>query len=100
LGSTIALLFGMNVSFAALLGMASYFAGVVQAPMTSFVIVLEMTGAYENVIPLMLAAMLGHGTARIISHEPLYHALGRLFVADALRRKRAVEQSMIDQASS
>jgi H+/Cl- antiporter ClcA len=68
--------------------------------MTSFVIVLEMTGAYENVIPLMLAAMLGHGTARIISHEPLYHALGRLFVADALRRKRAVEQSMIDQASS
>jgi hypothetical protein len=33
--------------------------------------------------------VLGYGTARIISNEPLYHALSRLSIADALRRKRA-----------
>jgi hypothetical protein len=37
----------------------------------------------------MCTSMLGYGTARIISHEPLYHALSRVFIADAIRRKRA-----------
>jgi len=37
----------------------------------------------------MLASMLGYGTARMISHEPLYHALSRVFIAEAIRRRRA-----------
>ncbi|WP_428832832.1 chloride channel protein [Pseudaminobacter soli (ex Li et al. 2025)] len=89
LGSSLGLLFGSNVALASVLGMAGYFAGVVQAPMTAFVIILEMTGNHDNVIPLMLASMLGYGTARIISREPLYHALSRVFIADAVRRRRA-----------
>lgn len=36
--------------------------------------------------------MLGYGTARLISNEPLYHALSRVFIAEAIRRRRAVEQ--------
>ncbi len=89
IGSTLGLIFGGNIGIAALLGMAGYFAGVVQAPMTAFVIILEMTGNHDNVLALMCAAMLGYGTARMISHEPLYHALSRIFIADAIRRKRA-----------
>lgn len=89
LGSALGLVFGGSAGIAALLGMAGYFAGVVQAPMTAFVIILEMTGNHDNVIALMCASMLGYGTARMISHEPLYHALSRLFIADAIRRRRA-----------
>jgi H+/Cl- antiporter ClcA len=48
-------------------GMAGYFAGVVQARMTAFVIILEMTGNHDNVIALMLASMLGYDTARLSS---------------------------------
>jgi hypothetical protein len=33
--------------------------------------------------------MLGYGTARLISREPLYHALSRVFIAEGIRRKRA-----------
>ncbi len=88
LGSTIGTLLGISVGTAAVLGMAGYFAGVVQAPMTAFVIVLEMTGSQTNIIPLMLTATLGYGTARLISHEPIYHGLSRLFIADALRQRR------------
>jgi H+/Cl- antiporter ClcA len=88
-GSSLGLIFGSSTGIAALLGMAGYFAGVVQAPMTAFVIILEMTGNQNNVIALMITAMLGYGTARIISHEPLYHALSRLFIAEAIRRHRA-----------
>ncbi len=36
-----------------LLGMVSYFTGVVQAPITSFVIVSEMTGNHQMLVPLM-----------------------------------------------
>ncbi|GLQ80277.1 chloride channel protein [Mesorhizobium huakuii] len=89
IGSSLGLLFGASAGAAALLGMAGYFAGVVQAPMTAFVIILEMTGNHDNVIALMLASMLGYGTARMISHEPLYHALSRVFIAEAIRRRRA-----------
>ncbi len=88
-GSTLGLVFGSSAGVAALLGMAGYFAGVVQAPMTAFVIILEMTGNHDNVIALMLASMLGYGTARLISREPLYHAMSRVFIAEAIRRKRA-----------
>lgn len=89
LGSTLAVTLGASISLGAVLGMAGYFAGVVQAPMTTFVIILEMTGNHANAFPVIAASLLGYGTARLISPEPLYHALSRLFIADALRRQRA-----------
>ncbi|WP_427024228.1 chloride channel protein [Aureimonas ureilytica] len=92
LGATFGLVFGANIGLAATLGMAGYFAGVVQAPMTAFVIILEMTAAREHVMPLLVAAMIGFGTARLISGEPLYHTLSRNFIADILRLSRAAEQ--------
>ncbi|MEO8245219.1 MAG: chloride channel protein, partial [bacterium] len=63
--------------------------GVVQAPMTAFVIIVEMTGTHDKVVPIMAAAMLGYGTSRLIAREPLYHALSRLWAADVLRKVRA-----------
>jgi H+/Cl- antiporter ClcA len=51
------------------------------------VIVLEMTGDHGNVIPLMTAAMLGYGTARLPTPKPLYHALSRRVIADAPGRR-------------
>ncbi|MGB8621458.1 MAG: chloride channel protein, partial [Paracoccaceae bacterium] len=98
LGSTLGVIFGANISLAAVLGMAGYFAGVVQAPMTAFVIIVEMTGNHDNVVPVMAASMLGYGTARLITPEPLYHALSRLFIADALRRRRAATAASGGQA--
>ena len=65
-------------------------AGVTQAPMTAFVIIFEMTGNHDNVLPIMAAAMLGHGVSRFVAPEPLYHTLSRLFIADALRQRRAM----------
>ncbi|OIQ70871.1 H(+)/Cl(-) exchange transporter ClcA [mine drainage metagenome] len=69
--------------------MAGYFAGVVQAPMTAFVIIVEMTGSHDNVVPIMAASMIGYGVSRVVSPHPLYHALSRLWLADAIRKRRA-----------
>jgi H+/Cl- antiporter ClcA len=68
-----------------LLGMVSYFAGVVQAPITAFVIVTEMTNDHAMVIPLMAAAFIGQAASRLICKEGVYHALSRNFVAAAAR---------------
>ena len=95
LGSTVGCLVGTSVSLAAILGMAGYFAGVVQAPMTAFVIILEMTGDHEVVIPLMAVSMLGYLTSRILSREPLYHGLSRVFIAAAIRAKRAEDKGAV-----
>jgi len=70
---------GPTASLGAVLGMAGYFSGVVQAPMTAFVIILEMTGNDDNVIPLMLAAMLGYAASRLVAPEALYHGLAKEF---------------------
>ena len=89
LGSTLGAIFVSNASLAAVLGMTGYFAGVVQAPMTAFVIIVEMTGNQTNIVPIMTASMIGYGVSRVISPQPLYHALSRNFLADSIRRRRA-----------
>ncbi|MDB5411463.1 MAG: Cl-channel, voltage gated, partial [Rhodospirillales bacterium] len=75
----------------AVLGMAGYFAGVVQAPITAFVIILEMTGNNAIVIPLMLASVLGFGASKLVAPEPLYHGLAEGFIHDARRRDEAAK---------
>ncbi len=63
------------------LGMVAYFAGVVQAPITAFVIVAEMTGDHAMVVPLMLTALVAFFVSRLICAEGVYHALARNFHA-------------------
>ena len=83
LGSTVAKLLGVHaVGAIVLLGMAAYFSGVVQAPITSFVIVGEMSGANGMVIPLMLASFIAYGVSNMFQRESLYHALARNFLTD------------------
>ena len=84
MGSALAPLFpGTSAGAIVVLGMAGYFAGVVQAPITTFVIIVEMTADHGMVIPLMAAAVLGFGTSRLISPQPLYHTLAEHFVETA-----------------
>jgi H+/Cl- antiporter ClcA len=66
-----------------LLGMVSYFAGVVQAPITAFVIVTEMTDNHAMVVPLMMASLIAYATSRAVCEEGLYHALAKGYIAKA-----------------
>jgi chloride channel protein, CIC family len=81
LGSNVASLFhGTPVAAIMLLGMVAYFAGVVQAPITAFVIVTEMTGDHTMVVPLMTAALIAYATSRLVCEEGIYHALAKGFI--------------------
>jgi CIC family chloride channel protein len=59
----------------ALVGMGAVFAGVIRAPITSVLIIVEMTGSYGLVLPLMIANMTSYGLARRWRPVPVYEAL-------------------------
>lgn len=67
-------------SFMVLVGMVAYFSGVIQAPITAMVIVLEMTSNQNMIFPLMITAFLGSGVSSLICPRPLYRALADSFL--------------------
>ena len=82
LGANLAsLLPGAPAQALAVLGMVGYFSGVVQAPITAFAIVAEMTNDHALVVPLMLTSLIGFATSRLLCPEGVYHALSRNFLA-------------------
>jgi H+/Cl- antiporter ClcA len=62
----------------AIIGMCGYLAGVTQAPLTSFVIVMEMTMQHAMLLPLMITAALATAVSKLIS-PPLYQTLARRY---------------------
>ncbi len=76
LGNDLALWFPIAPAAAMiLLSMTAYFSGMLQSPITSFVIVMEITDTHEMAIPLMAAAFFATGTSKLICPIPLYRAL-------------------------
>ncbi|MBZ5701811.1 MAG: chloride channel protein [Acidobacteriia bacterium] len=59
----------------ALVGMGAVFAGSIRAPMTSVLIIFEMTGGYGLILPLMIANMSAFALARHWRKVPVYEAL-------------------------
>ena len=76
-----ALLPGAPADAVVLLGMVAYFAGVVQAPITAGVIVLEMTGNHGMAVPLMGTALIGFAASRLVCRRPLYATMAERFMA-------------------
>jgi H+/Cl- antiporter ClcA len=63
-----------------LLCMVSYFSGVVQSPITAFVILVEMTDARFMTLPLALAAMMAFEASRLVCPTALYEGLAENFM--------------------
>jgi CIC family chloride channel protein len=59
----------------ALVGMGALFAGIVRAPMTSVLMIFEMTRDYAVIVPLMIANMTSLFIASRFQKEPIYEAL-------------------------
>jgi CIC family chloride channel protein len=59
----------------ALVGMGAAFAGIIRAPITSVLIIFEMTGGYGLVLPLMIANTFSYVVARKLDSRGLYDSL-------------------------
>ncbi|HED19444.1 MAG TPA: chloride channel protein [Gammaproteobacteria bacterium] len=70
------------VSAIIILGMVAYFTGVVQTPITAFVIVMEMTDNQSLVLPLMATAFIAYMTSRLVCPTPIYRVLAMNFLPE------------------
>ena len=86
LGAQLGLLFGALCQAAfpslgiepeafAVVGMAAFFTGVVQAPVTGTVLVTEMTAAFTTLLPMLAACFAAMVAASLVHAAPIYNSL-------------------------
>ncbi|MGE3692688.1 MAG: chloride channel protein [Novosphingobium sp.] len=62
-----------------MLGMVAYFTGVVRAPLTAVIILMEMTESRGMILPLFIAALIADQVSAMVCHRKLYHTLAQGF---------------------
>ena len=90
LGADIAHWFpGVPAGAVIILGMAAYFSSVVQAPITSVIIVMEMTDNQSMTVPQMAVAFIAVSVSKLVCRTPLYKALAESFTAPVAKQGSA-----------
>jgi len=59
----------------ALVGMGAAFAGVIRTPLTSVIMIFELTRDYTIIVPLMISNLLAFYISQKLQKEPIYEAL-------------------------
>lgn len=59
----------------AVVGMAAYFAAIVRAPLTGVMLIVEMTGSYSQMLPLLVSCFSAYAVAEFLKDVPIYEAL-------------------------
>ncbi len=75
LGADVGHWMNVPITSCALVGMAAFLSGTIQAPITSFVIIFEMTGNHQMLLPIMLSSLLAAMVARLLGAHHLYKSL-------------------------
>jgi H+/Cl- antiporter ClcA len=65
---------GQHLNFM-ILGMAAFFAGVVKAPVTGMILILEMSGNFNHLGSLVLVSLSAFVTSELIASRPVYAVL-------------------------
>ncbi|HET9320219.1 MAG TPA: chloride channel protein, partial [Bryobacteraceae bacterium] len=84
----------------ALVGMGAVFAGIVRAPMTSVLMIFEMTQDYAVIVPLMIANLVSLFISSRLQRQPIYDALAvqdgiHLPTAETRHRRREREVTRV-----
>lgn len=59
----------------AVVGMAAYFTAIVRAPLTGILLIVEMTGNYEQMLPLLVSCFCAYAVAEALRELPIYESL-------------------------
>jgi CIC family chloride channel protein len=78
----------------ALVGMGALFAGIVRAPMTSVLMIFEMTRDYSVIVPLMIANLASLFISSRLQKQPIYEALAQ---QDGIHLPNPKSRDVLDQ---
>ena len=59
----------------AVIGMAGFFSATIKSPITGIVLVFELTGNMNNLLPLVTVALISFAVSDLLGSEPIYEAL-------------------------
>lgn len=59
----------------AVVGMAAYFTAIVRAPLTGIMLIIEMTGNYSQMLPLLVSCFCAYAVTELLKDLPVYEAL-------------------------
>lgn len=91
--SQLAIFAGMPVAYVPdfiVFGMAAYFAAVVKSPVTGTVLIMEMTGSFAHLLPLICVTLTAYVTVDIMGGRPVYDEL----LARSLRKKQKLSRAV------
>ena len=66
---------GPSLPLLAAVGMAGLFTGVVRAPLTGVVLLIEMTDSYGLALPILIGSLAAYGVAEWLGSVPIYDSL-------------------------
>ncbi|MFQ5740618.1 MAG: chloride channel protein [Acidobacteriota bacterium] len=78
----------------ALVGMGALFAGIIRAPMTSVLIIFEMTLDYQIILPLMISNLISYAISQRFAPVPLYDSLA---LQDGIHLPRHDQEHLLGQ---
>src|SRR5215472_10224413 len=81
----------------ALVGMGTAFAGIVRAPMTSVVMIFEITRDYAVIVPLMISSLVSFFISARLQPKPIYDELAHqdgIHLPTAETRQQAAERQV------
>jgi hypothetical protein len=73
--------------------MTAYLSGVTRAPVTSFIISMEMTNNHQMLLPLMAASVVASRISKFISPTPLYHKMSENFTEEPFNTSEYVKKN-------
>lgn len=77
-GSGAISLFGLDAALREefiIVGMAGFFASIVRAPITGIVLMFELTGNMNNLLPIATVSLISYAAAELLGVTPIYEAL-------------------------
>ena len=82
----------------ALVGMGAAFAGIVRTPMTSVIMIFEVTRDYSIIVPLMIANLCSFLVSRRFQPVPIYQALQKQEGIEMPSEEDRAEPLLVEQA--
>lgn len=70
----------VNPHLMIMIGMVAFLTGVTRAPLTSFVLVMEMSNSHDAIIYLILSSLIANSISKLILPESFYEQMAHVFV--------------------
>lgn len=66
-----------------MVGMVAFLTGVTRAPLTSFILVMEMSNSHDSIMYLILSSLVANSVSKLVLNNPFYEQMSHVYVEKA-----------------